>query len=109
MKFDTATVSLAQLSNAINRKTENSSVLYLPPVFPPYFLSPGTITSLLDCDLHLSILGQLHIQNATHHLLTILHCTIRCDCVLLYQLLLVAMYYDVYLIQFCQRCTIFSL
>ena len=66
------------------------SVLYLPSAFPAYFLSPGTITSLV------SIIGQSHVQNATHPSLTILYLTIdsstrRCVLLLLNQLLLVPM------------------
>ena len=64
------------------------SVLYLPSAFPAYFLSPGTITSLV------SIIGQSHVQNATHPSLTILCLTIdsstrHCVLLLLNQLLLV--------------------
>jgi len=69
---------------AKNIQTENFSDLYLPLAFPAYFLSPEMMKSLLDCELHLSTLAQLHAQNATHPLLIIVYWTIsnRCDCVL---------------------------
>jgi len=55
----------------VNTQTDNSSDLYLPLAFSPYFLSPETMTSLPDCELHLSTLTRSHAQNATFPLLII--------------------------------------
>jgi len=41
--------------------------------FSPYFLSPGTMTLLSDCELHLSIHARLHARNDTHLSSTILY------------------------------------
>ena len=54
----------------------NFSDLYLPGAFPPYFLSPGTMTSLPDCELHLSI----QARNDTHLSSTILYYIISNRC-----------------------------
>ena len=70
---------------AMNIQTDSFSQLYLPLAFPPYLLSPETMMSLPDRELHLSTLARLYAQNATHPLLIIVYWTTsnRCDCFLL--------------------------
>jgi len=79
-----ATVALenCRLVTTVNIQTDNFSDVYLPLAFPPYLLSPETMMSLPDCELHLSTLARLHAQNATHPLLIIVCWTTsnRCDC-----------------------------
>jgi len=54
---------------ATNTQTDNFSDLYLPLAYPPYFLSPGIMTLLPDCELHLSIYVRLHHMHKMIHIL----------------------------------------
>ena len=78
---------------AVNTQMDNFSDLYLPLAFPPYFLSPGTMTSLPDCELHLSIHARLNARNDTHLSSTILYYIISNRCRLRFWMFYDMVYY----------------
>ena len=47
-------------------QTHKQTIFQITLAFPPYFLSPGTMMALSDCELHPSIHARLHAQNDTH-------------------------------------------